>query len=192
MNKEQRQTEEQSQKRTSRITPVTIVCVIVGVVVLSAILAIWAWNARMPQRKPPWNSISNVLVDFSEMVTNRVFAVGADGDAVKADLRLKDMYFFENDFVFSLVGKVSCSRGTADCSMDVRAPVRFEQGKIFAGEMRLVAFAPRGLDLGEDEKFVAATLFEKVKGKIDVTPLKVDDEYKAIHSINNDFIEFEK
>ena len=58
--------------------------------------------------------------------------------------------------------------------------------------MRPGAFASYGTDLGEDEKFVAATLFGMVKDKIEIAPLEVDREFKAIHSINNDFIEFEK
>lgn len=126
------------------------------------------------------------------MVTNRIISVGAEGDPVKADLSMKEMYFNEGDFVLPFNGRVSCSKGTADCSIEVRAPVRFETGRIYAGELRLGSFASHCLDLGQDEKFVAATLFAMAKGKIEILPLEVDRDFKAIHSINNDFIEFEK
>ena len=58
--------------------------------------------------------------------------------------------------------------------------------------MKLGTFAPHGIELGQDKKYVAAMLFEMVKSKLDILPFEVDRDFKAIHSINNDFIEFEK
>ena len=167
-------------------------CVLVCVVAASIILGIRVRNGKLSHGQATWNSISNVHVDFSAMVTNHIFLVGGEGEAVQACLTLKEMYFHENDFVLPFRGRVSCSKGTADCSMEARAPVRFEQGKVYAGELRPSAFASHGLDLGTDEKFVAATLFMRIKEKIDILPLKVDNDFKAIHAIYNDFIEFEK
>ena len=178
--------------RASRKFIAASMCVLIGVAAASAFLVIRSRNANSPQGQAKWNSISNVRIDFSTMVTNREFTVGSEGDPVKAELGLKEMYFHENDFVLPFKGRVSCSAGTADCSMEIRAPVRFEQGRVYAGELRPATFASHGLDLGADEKFVAATLFGMVKGKIEILPLEVDREFKAIHSINNDFIEFEK
>ncbi len=184
--------EKKRKTRASRKFMVVSICVLVGVAVTSAILTIRARNADSSKGQAKWSSISNVRVDFGAMVTNRIFSVGLEGDPVKAELVMKEMYFHEKDFVLPFRGRVSCSRGTAYCSMEVRAPVRFERGRIYAGELRPGAFASYGTDLGEDEKFVAATLFGMVKDKIEIAPLEVDREFKAIHSINNDFIEFEK
>lgn len=167
-------------------------CILVGVAATSVFLVIRTWNANSSQGQVKSHNISNVRIDFSAMVTNRNFTVGSEGDPVRAELTLKEMYFHENDFVLPLKGRVLCSTGITDCSMEIRAPVRFEQGSVYAGELRPAAFVSHGLDLGTDENFVAATLFEMVKGKIDILPLEVDGEFKAIHSINNDFIEFEK
>ena len=185
-------TKKQSRTKVSRIFIASSICVIVGAAAAFVFLALWARNTELSKEQAKWSSISNVWVDFGSMVTNRSFSVGSEGDPVKAELAVREMYFHENDVVIPLKGRLSCSRGTTDCSMEIRAPVRFEQGKIYAGEMRPAAFASHGLDLGTDEKFVAATLFGMVKGKIDILPLEVDREFKAIHSINNDFIEFEK
>lgn len=178
--------------RASRTYIAVSVCIIAVVTAASLYLMSKAGRSDSSQSQATWNSISSVRVDFGAMVTNRIITVGMEGDPVKAELSMKEMYFNENDFVLPFNGRVSCSKGTTDCSIEVRAPVRFETGRIYAGELRLGSFASHGLDLWQDEKFVAATLFAMVKGKIEIRPLEVDRDFKAIHSINNDFIEFEK
>lgn len=168
--------------------PITVaVCAFVAMVMVLIYL-----TSSVSQRSAKWSSISSVRVDFNLMVTNRVFILETKGDAVKAELQLKEMYFYENDFVFPFRGRLSCSKGTTDCSMEVRAPVRFEPGEVYAGDLQLSAFTSHGLDLGTDKEFVAATLFMRVKEKLDILPFKVDKDFKAIHAIYNDFIEFEK
>ena len=186
MNKKKKRT------RASRKFVAASICVLVATATASVILAIRARSENSSLRQAKWNSISNVHIDFNKMVTNRNFTVGSEGDPVRAELALKEMYFHENDFVLPLRGRMSCSAGSTDCSMDVRAPVRFDQGRVYAGELRPASFAAHELDLGTDEKFVAATLFSMVKSRIEILPLEVDKEFKAVHSINNDFIEFEK
>lgn len=178
--------------RASRTFIAVSVCIVGIVVVASLFLISRAGRNSSFQKQATWNSISSVRVDFGAMVTNRSISVGMEGDPVKAELTVREMYFNENDFVLPFNGRVSCSKGTTDCSIEVRAPVRFETGRIYAGELRLGSFASHGLDLGQDEKFVAATLFAMAKGKVEILPLEVDRDFKAIHSINNDFIEFEK
>ena len=178
--------------RASRTFIAVSVCIVAAVAAASLYLISRAGRTGSSQPQATWNSISSVRVDFGAMVTNRNIAVGAEGDPVKAELSMKEMYFNENDFVLPFDGRMSCSKGTTDCSIEVRAPVRFETGRIYAGELRLGAFASHGLDLGQDEKFVAATLFAMVKGRIEIMPLDLDANFNAIHSINNDFVEFEK
>ena len=100
MNKKRRRT------KASRRFIVASICVLIGVVAASAFLVIRSRNANSPQGQARWNSISNVRIDFSTMVTNRKFTVGSEGDQVKAELGLKEMYFHENDFVLPFKGRV--------------------------------------------------------------------------------------
>lgn len=177
------------QTRVSRTFIAVSVCIVVAVAIASLYLKSKAGHTS-PQAK--WESISSVRIDFDAMVTNRNITVGAEGDPVKAELSMKEMYLNEDDFVLPFNGRVSCLRGRTDCSLEVRAPVRFEPGRVYAGQLRLGAFASHGLDLGEDEKFIVATLFAGLKGCVEILPLEVDRKFKAIHAISNDFIEFEK
>lgn len=179
-------------KCTKRTLLAVSVCILVAVVAASAYLIARGRNDDSEHVKATWSSISNVRVDFSSLVTNRNYNVGSAADPVKAELLLKEMYFHENDFVLPFTGRVSCSKGKFDCSMEIRAAVRFEPGEVNAGALRLGAFRSHGHNLGADEKFVAATLFGMVKDRIEIRSLEVDKAFKAVHSINNDFIEFEK
>lgn len=179
-------------KWTRRTLLAVPVCILVAVVTASVYLIARDRNVDSGLVKATWSSISNVRVDFGSLVTNRNYNVGSAAAPVKAELMLKEMYFHENDFVLPFSGRVSCSEGTFDCSMEIRAAVRFVPGKVNAGDLRLGAFSSHGCNLGTDEKFVAATLFGMVKDRIEIRSLEVDKAFKAIHSINNDFIEFEK
>lgn len=179
-------------KWTKRTLLAVSVCILVAVAAASAYLIARDRNVDPWLVKATWSSISNVRVDFSSLVTNRNYNVGSAADPVKAELLLKEMYFHENDFVLPFTGRVSCSKGKFDCSMEIRAAVRFEPGEVNAGALRLGAFRSHGHNLGADEKFIAATLFGMVKDRIEIRSLEVDKAFKAVHSINNDFIEFEK
>jgi len=180
------------QTKASRTFIAVSVCIVATVVAASLFMILRAGRGESSQPQATWSSISSVRIDFDAMVTNRNITVGAEVDPVMAELSMKEMYFNENDFVLPFNGRVSCSKGTANCSIEVRAPVCFEKGRIHAGELKLGAFVSHDFDLGQDEKFVAATLFAMIKGKIEILPLEVDRDFKAVHAINNDFIEFEK
>lgn len=180
-------------KRKRRLILAVSACALVAVTaVLASLIMRNGLNVGSRQATATWSSISNVRVDFGALVTNRDFNVGSASDPVKAEMSLKEMYFHDNDFVLPLAGRMSCSRGTFDCSLVIRAAVGFEPGKVYAGNLRLGEFSSHGHDLGVDEKFLAATLFRMVADKITIRHLGVDRAFKAIHSINNDFIEFEK
>ena len=180
------------QTRASRTFIAVSVCIVATVVAASLFLILRSGRFGSSQPQATWSSISSVRIDFDAMVTNRNITVGSEVDPVKAELSMKEMYFNESDFVLPFNGRVSCSKGMANCSIEIRAPVRFEKGRIYAGELKLGAFVSHDLDLGQDEKFVAATLFTMAKSKLEILPLEVDRDFIAIHSINNDFIEFEK
>lgn len=170
-------------KWTKRTLLAVSVCILVAVAAASAYLIARDRNVDPWLVKATWSSISNVRVDFSSLVTNRNYNVGSAADPVKAELLLKEMYFHENDFVLPFTGRVSCSKGKFDCSMEIRAAVRFEPGEVNAGALRLGAFRSHGHNLGADEKFIAATLFGMVKDRIEIRSLEVDKAFKAVHSI---------
>ena len=178
--------------RASRTFIVFSVAIGIAATALSVYLISRPRRENATLRQATWHSISSARIDFGAMVTNRSYSVGSVGDPVSARLVLNEIYFHDNDFIFPFSGRVSCPRGVGDCSLEIRASVRFENGRIYAGELKLGTFAPHGIELGQDKKYVAAMLFEMVKSKLDILPFEVDRDFKAIHSINNDFIEFEK
>ena len=181
-------------RRTRASRTLIVFSISIGIVATAASAYLISRQSRenTTLRQATWNSISSARIDFGAMVTNRSYSVGAPGDPVSAELALKEMYFHENEFILPFNGRVSCSKGTGGCTMEIKAPVLFERGKIYAGELKLGTFTSQGIELGQDKKYVAAMLFEMVKSKLDILPFEVDRDFKAIHSINNDFIEFEK
>ena len=183
---------EKMNKKGVRKTVIISASILIAAAVVGAYLIISGLGERLPKAEATWNSISSVRVNFSKLVTNRNFTVGAESDIVNGDLVLREPYFNENDFVLPFKGRVKCEKDVFDCSLDVRAPVRFKIGEVYAGELRLGGFSTYDFNLGANEKFVAATLFGLIKDRIVIQKLGVDKDFKAIHRINNDFIEFEK
>lgn len=179
-------------KGSKRTLATAVICLLLAIAASSIYFVMRNRDAASERANAEWNSITSVRIDFRALVTNRVIAVGSAADAVKAHLQLREMYFHEGDFVLPFTGHVTWPKGAFDCSLQIRAPVRFEQGRVFAGEFRLGLFRPHDHALGADEKFVAATLFGMVKDRIEIQTLEVDRAFKAVHSIYNDFIEFEK
>lgn len=183
---------ENEKRKGLRKTVFVSVCILVAVVVAGVcLIASLSGNGSQPN-DATWSSLSSVRVDIGKLVTNRNFSVAADSNLVKADLTLQGMYFNEGDFVLPLKGRATYEKEAFDCYLELRAPVRFKVGEIYAGEMRLGRFAAYDINLANAEKFVSASLFGALKQKVEVLPLAVDKGFKAIHRINNDFIEFEK
>lgn len=179
-------------KRKGLGKPVIVsVCILVAVAV--GVFLIASRRGKGAQSTvATWSSLSSVRVDIGKLVTNRNFKVVADSNIVKGDLTLQSMYFNGGDFVLPLKGRATYEDKVFDCYLELRAPVRFKVGMIYAGELRLDRFTAYDIDLAKTEKFVSASLFGALKDKVEVLPLAVDKDFKAIHRINNDFIEFEK
>ena len=183
---------EKVKRKVAGKTVFVSVCILIAVVVTGVCLIASLGGKGSQSADVTWSSLSSVRVDIGRLVTNRNFSVAADSNLVKADLTLQGPYFNGDEFVLPLKGRATYEKKAFDCRLELRAPVRFKVGEIYAGELRLGRFSAYDIDLAKAEKFVSASLFGELKDKVVISPLAVDKDFKAIHRINNDFIEFEK